>query len=393
MVFGKVILFTIVPNKMKASLKTHLLTFLFYINIGCVVVVLLGNLATLLDPSIFWPLAVLGILFPILIIISSIFILFWLLVTPKRGLLSFIALLISLPNLRTTFAVNSPLPFKQIKQPGSIRLVTWNVALMNYTETDTVKAIKNNALIFSKLKETDADILCLQEFFTAVIPGNHYNLMDSIARTMNYPYLYFARDNPKFNEQFFMGTIIFSRYKIVDTFKINFSKPFIGSLIKTGIVINDDTIDVFTTRLQSVNFHRREYHDLNAIKSGKDGSFDKSKNIINKLRNAYAQRKEQVVLVKKSLNESKRPLLFTGDINDVPVSFTYSFLSKGMNDCWVNKGYGLGKTFQYLSPTLRIDHIFYSDKFNARQVKRILSGEETDHYGIIADFSLIKKEQ
>jgi len=378
---------------MKLSIKKTSLKILFLINIAFIIILLLSDLAPVVDPYKFWPIAILGILFPLLIVGSLVFILFWLLVSPKRALLSFAALLLSIPNIMSTFAFNTPQHFIKAKEPGTIRLVTWNVALMNYTESDTVKAIQNNALIFKKLKDTDADIICLQEFFTAVIPGNHYNLMDSIAKTMNYPYLYFSRDHPKFDEQFFTGSIIFSRYKIIDTQKIIFPTPFIGSIIKTGIVFNNDTIDVFTTRFQSVKFKSQDYKDMNAIKNRTDTGFTGSKNIVRKLKDAYAQRKEQVILAKNLMNESKRPVLFSGDINDVPVSFTYAFLHKNMNDVWVKKGYGLGKTFQYLSPTLRIDHIFFNDAFIARQVNRILSKEEADHYGIIADFSITKKEQ
>jgi endonuclease/exonuclease/phosphatase family metal-dependent hydrolase len=377
---------------MKLSLNKILFKTLFIINAGFAIILLLSNLAPGVDPDKFWPIALLGILFPLVLVANIVFILFWLLASPKKAILSFAAVLLSFPNIMSTFGLNAKQEFIQAKDAGTIRLVTWNVALMNYTQLDTVTAIQNNALIFKKLKESNADIICLQEFFTAVIPGNHYNLMDSIAKTLNYPYLYFSRDNPKFDEQFFMGNIIFSRYKIIDTQKIIYPTPFVGSIIKTGIDVNGDTIDVFTTRFQSVKFKSQDYKDMNAIKNRTDTGFTGSKNIIHKLRDAYGQRKEQVLLAKSFMMKSKRPVLFSADINDVPVSFTYAALHKNMNDTWVKEGHGLGKTFQYLSPTLRIDHIFFDDHFVSRQVQRIFSKDETDHYGIVADLA-IKKGQ
>jgi endonuclease/exonuclease/phosphatase family metal-dependent hydrolase len=378
---------------MKTTIKKTFLGILFFFNICCILFLLLSDLAPWVDAAKYWPIALSGILFPLLFSATLIYFVFWLLVKPRRSIISFISLLCSLPALFSTVAFNYPAKFIQTKQPGHIRLVSWNVALMSYTETDSLIAIKNNAVIFKKLRETDADVICLQEFFTAISPGNHYNLMDSIARTLHYPYHYFSMDNPKFDKKFYDGSIIFSRYKIVDTQKTIFPTAFTGSVIKTGILVNNDTIDIFTSRLQSVKFKSQEYQDMNAIKTGKDSAFKGSKNILQKLRAGYSQRVAQVYTIKKTLHESKRPLIFTADLNDVPVSFTYTFLKKNLSDTWIKKGSGIGKTFKYLSPTLRIDQIFYNQFFKAIQVKRIFSAGESDHYGLVADFLPIKKEQ
>ena len=377
---------------MKTAIKKTFLNLIFFCNLGCIFLLLISNLAPLLNPSKWWPVAFTGILFPFLLIATFAFLFFWLFVQRKKTLFSFAAILISIPNILTSFAFNFPSEFHQKKQPGSIRIVTWNVGLMNYTESDST-AIINNAIIFKKLKESDADIICLQEFFSAVVPDNKYNLMDSIVRTMNYPYTFFSRDVPKFDEKFYSGTILFSRYKITDSCKIIYPKPFDGSIIKTGILINNDTIDIFTTRLQSFRFQSNEYKALSNIKRGSDSGFTGSKNIISKLRLAYKQKIGQVAIAKKLIEESKRPVIFTGDLNDVPVSFAYAQLKNNMSDVWIKKGTGLGRTFQFISPTLRIDHIFFNKYFKATQVQRIITAGASDHYGLTADLSLIKKEQ
>lgn len=376
---------------MKTTIKKTFLNIIFFCNLGCILLLLISNLAPLLNPSTWWPVAFTGILFPFLLIATFAFLFFWLFVKQKKALFSLAAILISIPNILASFAFNFPSEFHQ-KNPGSIRIVTWNVGLMNYTESDSM-AIINNAIIFKKLKESDADIICLQEFFSAVVPDNKYNLMDSIARTMNYPYSFFSRDIPKFDEKFYSGTILFSRHKITDSGKIIYPKPFDGSIIKTGILINNDTIDIFTTRLQSFRFQSNEYKALSNIKRGSDSAFTGSKNIISKLRLAYKQKIEQVAIAKKLIGQSKRPLIFTGDLNDGPVSFAYAQLKNNMADVWIKKGSGLGRTFQFISPTLRIDDIFFNKYFKATQVQRIITAGASDHYGLTADLFLIKKEQ
>jgi endonuclease/exonuclease/phosphatase family metal-dependent hydrolase len=317
---------------------------------------------------------------------------FWIFVKPKRIYISLLAILTSIPNIISTFAFNYPGDFTNTKSPGAIRVLTWNVALMNYTEADTNVAIKNNAVILNKIAASNADILCLQEFFTSVIPGNHYNLMDSIARTLHYPYYYFSRDDEKFDKKFYNGTIIFSRFKIIDSKKITFPGAYSGSVIGAGFLFNNDTIDIVSTRLQSVKFKSNDYRELNKIKTGSADGITGSKNIITKLRAGYQNRLVQIAIVNKIVRESKRPLVLTGDMNDVPVSYTYSKIKNNMTNAWIDKGFGLGKTFKYISPTLRIDHIFFNEYFKGKQVSRIMASDETDHHAVVADLILQKKE-
>ena len=377
---------------MKIPVKRILVQLIFIANIGCILLLLLSDMAPYLNPYQWWPVALTGILFPLLLITTLLFFLFWLFTRPRKAIYSLVAILISIPGIIVTFGSSFSSSFTPAKEKGDIRLATWNVGLMNYTAPDSAAAVHNNAVILKKLQETDADIICLQEFFTAVVPGNPYNFIEQISQRMNYPYHYFSYDIPKFEGNFYSGTIIFSRHPIIDTEKVVFPKPFAGSAIKAGIIIAGDTIDMVTTRLQSVHFERNEYKELNNIKNGADSGFAGSKNIIRKLRLGYKQRVEQVELVKTLLNKSNRPLLFSGDLNDVPVSYTYAQIKNNLKDTWVNKGTGLGRTFLFLSPTLRIDQIFYNHLFKARQVKRLFSENASDHNALVADFTVKKNK-
>lgn len=373
---------------MTIPLKKIISKLIFIAAVCCSIILFTSNLAPFANPSKYWPVALLGILFPILLCCTFLFFLILIFIKRKKALFPLVAIIISIPNIFTSIGFNVFSTFKEAKIKEQVRVLTWNVGLMNYTATDSNEAIKNNAIILNKLKVANADIVCLQEFFTAVIPGNYYNFIDSICKTMQYPYHYFSRDIPKFDGQFYSGSIIFSKYKIIDTQKIIYPKPFNGSIIKATVIIENDTADVFTTRLQSVHFGSNEYKDLGNIKKGNDNGFEGSKNIIQKLRMGYNQRTTQVNLAKDFLNKSKRPLIFMGDFNDVPISYTYHFLKNDLNDCWQKKGSGFGRTFVYLSPTLRIDQIFFNNYFNVIQVKRIFADGGSDHNAVVSDLKL-----
>jgi len=61
----------------------------------------------------------------------------------------------------------------------------------------------------------------------------------------------------------------------------------------------------------------------------------------------------------------------------------------GMQDAFLKKGFGIGRTFTGLSPTLRIDYIFADDHFKVKQFNRIVKNL-SDHYMLVADVELNK---
>jgi endonuclease/exonuclease/phosphatase family metal-dependent hydrolase len=55
----------------------------------------------------------------------------------------------------------------------------------------------------------------------------------------------------------------------------------------------------------------------------------------------------------------------------------------------LKKGFGMGRTFSGLSPTLRIDYIFADNHFKIKQFNRIVKNL-SDHYMLVADVQLKK---
>lgn len=372
---------------MKNIIKKRLTGLFFLVNILCIIVVLMGALAPYADPVKWWPVAIAGLIFPAFILIIFLCGLAWLFIKPKRSLYSLITILLAVPAISITFGLHIFSSFKPAKDRNTLRILSWNVGLMNYTELDTLLAIKNNSIIFNKIKTSNADVVCLQEFFSETVPGHRYNLLDSISKTMGYPYYFFSRDVAKIDGNFFSGTAVFSRYKITDSSKTVFPLQglYAGSIIRTGIHVNNDTIDLFSSRLQLMKFQENEYREVNNIKTVSGNTFSDTKSMVGKLRHGYAFLSQQADFIRKVLDSSSRPLVFAGDLNNIPLSYTYGKVKGNLHDAWAKKGKGLGRTFQYISPTLRVDHLFYDDHFKLLQVTRLMEEGETDHHGLIAD--------
>ena len=100
------------------------------------------------------------------------------------------------------------------------------------------------------IKEQDADILCFQEFFhsndSAWYPNINY-----ISKNFNYPYWFYSHDID--GDQHFTGTIIFSRYPIIDSGLVRYPRPTLPeALMHVDVKINEDTIRVLSTHQQII---------------------------------------------------------------------------------------------------------------------------------------------
>ena len=73
-----------------------------------------------------------------------------------------------------------------------------------------------------------------------------------------------------------------------------------------------------------------------------------------------------------------------GDFNDLPNSYAYEKIGKGLLNAFEEKGDGLGRTFSGISPTLRIDNIFVDPRYKIEQYVRIKK-KLSDHFPIITD--------
>ena len=164
------------------------------------------------------------------------------------------------------------------------------------------------------------------------------------------------------------------------------------TLIYADIAFNEDTVRLYTTHLQSVQFGQKDFERLNQIKKTEDGMVENSRNIFSKLKRGMIRRSLQAELVKEKLEKSPHPYLLTGDFNDVPNSYTYyTIRNEHLQDAFLETGLGVGRTYSYIAPTLRIDYIFATKDFNIRQFNRVIKNY-SDHYMLVTDVQLNGKD-
>ncbi len=358
------------------------------VNVVTTILLFTGAYSYLIDPKNGWMLAITNLFFPITVACMMALLIIGIISRFKIYKLALLAIIICIPAILKCIAFNLPAS-PHHKNLGNIRILTWNTGLMNINAPDSLSAKKGNQELFKQIREIQPDILCLQEFLTSQWPGSDYNYIDSI-KSFGYPYSVFSKDHYDEKNFFQRGTILFSKFPVTDSAIVRYRLPFAGSMLRTGIYVQGDTIDVFTTRLQSINFGENEYESLSKAKRISPAAIKGGKSILQKLKRGYLYRSEQINLVKTAITNSRRAHVFTGDMNDVPCSYAYAQVKGNMLDAWLKKGSGIGRTFRRISPTLRIDYIFCDKNFNISQTKRITTSG-SDHNGLFADIFVQKK--
>jgi endonuclease/exonuclease/phosphatase family metal-dependent hydrolase len=357
-------------------------------NIVAVVVFLLACLVPYLHPQSWSAIYFLGLLFPFLLLLVIIFAIAWLLLAkPRYALISGIALLVGIKSISVLFAFHTSPAFDYTKKPATIRVVSWNVAQFLALKKNNNKGSQARLDIFEQIKQQDADVICLQEFFTSGDSAWHENI-SYLVDSLHYPYWYFSDENN--GDLHYLGSIIFSRHPIIDSGRVRFPPPTLPeALIYTDIVINQDTVRVYTTHLQSLRFFKRDYEQIKKIRQVDDSLVPHSLSILSKIRKAAVFRSVQTDIVKEAVKKSPYPVLLCGDMNDVPNSYTYFTLKGKMQDAFLKKGSGIGRTYDGISPTLRIDYIFADKQFKVLQFNRRLK-KLSDHFMLVADLQLKK---
>jgi endonuclease/exonuclease/phosphatase family metal-dependent hydrolase len=371
---------------MSARLRLFTKRFFVLLNLFFALLFLLSCIGSNLHPFSWWYINMLGLAFPFLLVILLVFLVWWLIVKRKFALISAIALLIGYKSISVFFAFHFFSSFKNEKPAHSIRVATWNVARFIEMRRNNNPGSQTRLKMMDLIREQDADIVCLQEFFHS-LDGAWYANIDYISQRLNYPYHVFSYD--KDGDKHFTGSVIFSRYPIIDSSMIRYPRPTLpDALIYADIKVADTIIRVYTTHLQSLQFGKSDYEKIDQIKEA-DNTVSNSRTIFSKIKKGITYRSIQADIIGKVLTDSPYPVLFCADLNDIPNSYTYTTIRGDMQDAFLKKGSGIGRTFNAISPTLRIDYILGDDNFTFHQFKRVLRNY-SDHYMLVADVELKK---
>lgn len=356
---------------------------LVLINVFVLIAYLFVCMVPFVNTSTEWYFALPGLVFPLLLLALILFVILWAVLKSNWIWVSVIVILIGFQQILAVFSFHLPTQFDLARKENTLRILHWNVESWdNYFDKidDNYKPEMMNLI-----KEENADILCFEEyadFKNVADSGSHV----SEIKKLGFPY-YLSAPTDTTSKRITKGVIIFSKYPIINSGILSYGKHTQAEhLIFIDINNGKDTFRIFTTHLQSVRFEDKDYQSLYNLKKARDPGYHDSKDIVSKLRKGYIFRYEQAKIVKQKIEESPYPVVITGDFNDVPNSNTYFTIRGKLQDTFLKKGYWIGRTFRFISPTLRIDYILADKKFKVNQF-RVIHVPYSDHYPIEADLA------
>ncbi len=262
---------------------------------------------------------------------------------------------------------------------NTYKLLSYNVRLFNFFENN--HGITSEKRIFSFLKSQSPDIICLQEFFLVGKPAVEESLMIGYLGGKYYSHMKVTKSG----KNRYYGIVTFSKYPIIRRGEI--VHPASSSLtIYTDIVINSDTVRIYNNHLESFRLRRMERSFIEEMTASRDKkTINEVKSLSVSLKKGFQKRAIQAQIVKDYINKSPYKVMVVGDFNDTPVSYTYRKIRKGLNDSFINSGYGAGFTYKGNYPPNRIDYILYDNKYKNIYFE-IIKMKYSDHYPIVAYF-------
>ena len=326
----------------------------------------LSYLSVLVNPAKAWFFTLFGLLFiPLVLLTLLLFI--W--AACRRSWAMGVLLVMLLPAF---FFIGKYYQYKGAKaeREPTLKIVSYNVGLFAHGDLGCERLVLADS-VAAFLRKTDADIICLQEFY---LP----NALNIDAWLRDHFPGYHAEYYVLTGKNGHAGNVTLSRRPVLYKGKLDFEKS-------TNLALHTD-IQLDSSVLRFYNCHFESY---NISLSGLVKSIGKDDEVMEdtgrKMRRSITQRPQQVDAVMADVDECPVRSVVLGDFNENPLSYTVHRLSRGRSDSFVKAGKGFGATYRSLWPLLRIDYILYPSDLEAVTCEMPKVGY-SDHYPVIATY-------
>lgn len=328
------------------------------------IITILGTLSSFFDPRCYNVIPFTGLFLPVLLVIDLISFIY--LILSRRVIFScFIAAVLIFGSVGAGYKLTNLFHPKINPAGDNIRVMTFNIGgnRIGWKNQNTLKEMARF------IKTENIDILCIQEY-----PSNE-RACESLRKELDFlPFRAFTE-----KEGGYLKIAVFSRFPIQNTKCILFDNS-VNNAIFTDLTIDNKTVRLVSAHMQTTSLKE------NQIYSG----WNQPNTIYQAIKNLnynLKMRASQANLIKDEIKLSEFPVIFCGDMNDPPTSYTYKIIKSGLKDGFEECGEGIGHTFQGFFNLLRIDYILYSNDFTG--IKYYSPNQSfSDHNPVIMDLIL-----
>jgi len=334
--------------------------FIYILNALALIALLLAAFSDHISPfrEIFF--SYLGLFFPFIFLVNLALFFVWLLTKQwKLAGLNFLVFLICINSIHTYF----PIHRKTKDIPADcIKILTYNVMRFGYPD---VKSKEESNKILQYIRETDADIVCIQEF--GVSENNPKMLAEKDIKIAldKYPYSNIEKFPPTHE---IYGTAIFSKFPILSEQKVPYESYAYDGSIVCELDVKGKRVTLINNHLESNKLSQEERNDYYRMTQDMNSrSLDVfTKMMTERLTPSYRHRALQAQMISKIIEENKNPyIIVCGDFNDTPISYARHKIKGNLRDAFVDSGCGLGITYNRYRFLFRIDYILHSDNIKS----------------------------
>lgn len=330
--------------------------FIYFLNGIAAFLLLISYILPFIPPKTFALLSVLSLGVPFLILVNSIFFLYWLIKLKKQLLLSLVVLIIGYFSFGSLYKFSSD---DDILHEHQLKVMNYNVRLFNLYNWIPEKGIQEKMV--DLIKQKAPDVLSIQEYH----PHPKVDLS-----FFKYKFEKLSGKKTKY------GQVILSQYPILNSGSIEFPETD-NNAIFVDILKADDTIRIYNIHLQSLKIDTK-MENFNQ---------EDSELLLRKTEHTFEKQQFQTELFLKHKEACPYKVIIMGDFNNTAFSYVYKELKGTMKDAFKEAGNGFGRTYDFRFFPVRIDFIFSDPSYEITDFKTI-DNKYSDHYPIMATFKL-----
>ncbi|MFY8035411.1 MAG: endonuclease/exonuclease/phosphatase family protein, partial [Flexibacteraceae bacterium] len=240
---------------------------------------------------------------PIVLIANSLVLLVWLWKRIWYAVWPLLILIIGFPHVRASIAIN-----RSEELITDLKVLSFNVETFRGYSRPTPERILSASQMLKFLKKSDADILCLQEFFD----NSKSETFNSLAKLKKagYKYRYFSKSF-SYDGTSQVGVVIFSKYRIISYGTLYKRTGNNNQMIFADIATPCDTIRVYSVHLESIRLKQEEVR----VPTNEGGNKLKRNisSVARKMTAGFEYRGKQIKILKEHILSSPHPVILTGD--------------------------------------------------------------------------------
>lgn len=355
---------------------------ILWINYFFIILLLLSNLNSIIAPDLFWPISILGLAFPIILLTNVFFFFLWILFKKKYLFYSALAILISYS------IVFDHVQFRESKESNgyisdTLKIVSFNARNLSNTNISIGdKYIRGNILDFMMAQK--ADFICFQEFQS--YPTRGVYSVREFKINLQHKYYHQTPYLLENTHEFVDLLVMYSRFPIQDSKDFYMDGKSYGFWVDVNI--EGKIYRLFNLHLESNHFNKNDYD----IFSNKEVNLNQKKRnqmflLVQKIKKYSVKRSYQARTIRTEIENSPYPVIVAGDYNDTPASYTYQHIRGDLKDAFKQKYVGYSNTYNGNLPPMRIDYLLFDSQVDIHDYE-VLKPDFSDHFPITTKFTI-----